>query len=136
LTESRETQNEALISEKGYELDGAGNRLSVTTDGVKANYQQSDDPSVQDASVNQYSITPFDQRTSDANGNLISVVRDETPTTYQYDYRNQLMRITSGDAEVCYCYDPLGRRNRKTLQQDGETQCQEIYVYDGWRVIE
>jgi RHS repeat-associated protein len=136
LTGSRVTQNEALISETGFELDGAGNRLSVTTDGVKATYQQGNDASVQDAAMNQYTATPFNQRSSDANGNLIEVTGNDVPTLYQYDYRNQLVRITSGDVEVRYNYDPLGRRIGKTLQQDGEAQRQERYVCDGWRVIE
>lgn len=141
-----------------YELDGVNNRVRVTGDGPEAGswIQDATSPNPADAAVNQYTLTPFDRRWYDANGNLRAAgVVDEDGrrgSRYTYDYMNRLVRIdrtttspngssgslggqSSAVLTTTYAYDVLGRRIEKTLDAAGSPQTTRFY-YDGHQVIE
>lgn len=46
---------------------------------------------------------------------------------YSFDPLNQLLRASSSNQEVCFSYDPLGRRLAKEMGH----QLEEFYLYDG-----
>jgi hypothetical protein len=75
-----------------YSLDGVGNRLAVTGGDNAGTYVMIPAVPPADFQVNQYTTTlPFDARTYDANGNLVSVGAQQQ---FIYDYRNQLVTAT------------------------------------------
>ncbi|MCI0636951.1 MAG: hypothetical protein L0206_24010, partial [Actinobacteria bacterium] len=117
------TSNVLPSGSVSYGLDGAGNRTSVVG-GL--------DPGAYVTNVvNEYTSTPFDTRTYDANGNLFS---HTGPTcTYRYDYRDRLVQFTDTGTGVTtsYRYDCLGRRIEKNV---GGTISR--HYYDGADEIE
>jgi RHS repeat-associated protein len=90
--------------------------------------------------MNQYSSTPFDERSYDANGNLIVIDRAPADGTSDvemaYDYRNQMVRYRELGSGVTttYTYDALGRRIGKVVD-DGTPETTRFF-YDRWREIE
>lgn len=62
-----------VLRDTNYDLDGAGNRLDVLGGLGAGPYHMDPAPVPADAQVNQYTQTPFDDRTYDNNGNLISI---------------------------------------------------------------
>ncbi|MEO1128227.1 MAG: RHS repeat-associated core domain-containing protein, partial [Planctomycetota bacterium] len=64
------------IRNQTYNLDDAGNRSLIVGGNDPGQYKlDAVAPQPQDAQVNQYTVTPFDTRLYDANGNLVRVVR-------------------------------------------------------------
>ncbi len=101
-----------------YDYDAAGNRITVTDDGVPTDYTTNE--------LNQYTQVGDATYTYDLNGNMTSRTDASGTTTYEYNYDNRLIRVTtpmSGTWE--YAYDPLG--NRIGVSQDGTST---RYVYD------
>jgi RHS repeat-associated protein len=105
-----------------YQLDGAGNRISVDVDGAVAAYTGND--------LNQYTSVDRDTYQYDLNGNMTSKTTAEGVTTYTYDYEDQLIQVASPTETVSYSYDPFGRRNSKTT-----SIVTTEYVYSGLRVV-
>lgn len=69
--------------------------------------------------------------TYDFNGNLATKVEDGHTWTYEWNARNELMRVVKDGAEVAlFSYDPLGRRAQKVI--GGATH---DYVYDGLDIL-
>jgi YD repeat-containing protein len=104
-----------------YELDGNGNRLSVSSNGVSQLYTMDNTfPDPADFQMNQYTVTPFGPQAYDANGNLTSRLTPEGPIFFQYDYANRLVLVGALSAEgtlqpvATFAYDALGRRISKT----------------------
>ncbi|QEG41240.1 CARDB domain-containing protein [Roseimaritima ulvae] len=94
-----------------YRYDAAGNRVSVTDDGVVTSYTANN--------LNQYVDVGGATYTYDADGNLISHTVDGVVWTYVYDSENRLVRTESDTGEVIeYVYDALG--NRVASIQDGQ----------------
>jgi RHS repeat-associated protein len=118
-----------------YTLDGVGNRLNVTENGVAGPYVLDNaSPEPNDAVLNQYTSTPFDTRRYDANGNLIELHPTGSPArVLQFDYRNQLVsHIDPGNGLTStYAYDVFGRRIAKTVLT-AETR----YSYWDWQLCE
>ena len=85
-----------------YQYDGAGNRISVTDDGVTTNYTTNN--------LNQYSTVGDATYTYDTDGNLISKVDGSDTWTYSYDIENRLIGVTTPDGTWAYEYDALGNR--------------------------
>ena len=106
----------SVVSTEGYTYDAAFNRLTRDDNGIVANYTL--DPTVPDPAdfqVNQYTTTPDDARTYDANGNLIEVVGATIHRRYEYDVLDQMttmIDVLVGDTWK-YLYDPIGRRTAK-----------------------
>jgi YD repeat-containing protein len=98
------------VRDSVYTLDGGGNRLNVTSDPPPGNYTVA-------GTVNQYSVTPFDTaRQYDANGNVTSLTSSAGTETFQYDYRNLIVRTAVGaSTPIIYAYDALGRRIQKSV---------------------
>ena len=116
------------VTKIDYNMDDDGNRTSVVTTAWlgapgTTNYTTN--------SLNQYSDVGGTSRTHDDNGNLT----DDGTNLYEYDYRNQLVRVKlkSGGATVAtYKYDAAGRRVEKDVN-GGATQ---RYIYSGLETIE
>lgn len=107
-----------------YVMDDDGNRssVSVTPYGLSATTT-----SYTDNNLNQYTAVGGASRTHDGNGNLTS----DGSLTYEYDYKNQIVRIKSGSNTVGeYKYDALGRR----VEKDDGTDI-ERYIYSGDETI-
>jgi RHS repeat-associated protein len=108
-----------------YEWDDVGNRRSVEGGSFAGDYQMEAGVAA-DSAMNQYTTTPFDSRTYDVKGNLLST-NGEGGRNFEYDYRDRLVRVTnSSGAEVAsYRYDSLGRRVEKTV---GENSTKFFYL--------
>jgi RHS repeat-associated protein len=114
LTRTRVTHpSTGLLRDTGYVLDGAGNRTSVTNNGVRGFYTLNPTlPTPADFQVNQYTTTPMDERVYDENGNLERLnpgARDERQL--EFDYADRLVRyVDPGNGRTNrFAYDALGR---------------------------
>jgi RHS repeat-associated protein len=109
-----------------YSLDGVGNRLHVTGGTNAGTYTLAP---VNDRAMNQYTTTPFDARTYDADGNLTSA----GPQQFVYDYLNRLVSFSNSTSGVAmtFKYDCFGRR----IEKSGTTGTSRYY-YAGWQEIE
>jgi RHS repeat-associated protein len=95
-----------------YLLDSAGNRLLVTGEVGQGTYFMDPTlPEPADSQMNQYTVTPFESRGYDRNGNLTTA----GPRLMGYDYRNQLTQTTAGTLTNLYKYDCFGRRLEQTV---------------------
>jgi RHS repeat-associated protein len=93
-----------------YAYDAAGNRTSVTEDGVQTLYTSN--------ALNQYTRVGDTTYTYDADGNQISKTVGEETWTYRYNEDNRLERITAADGVVTqYEYDVFG--NRSAAMEEG-----------------
>jgi RHS repeat-associated protein len=88
-------------SKEHYTYDEAGNRISTTIVGTIISYSTNN--------MNQYTQAGSESFTYDHNGNLVSRNGNGT-TTYEYNYENQLTRVTSPEGTWDYTYDALGNR--------------------------
>lgn len=117
-----------------YQLDGVGNRMVVDGDANEGDYELScQTPMPADCQVNQYTETPFDERTYDENGNLIAIESSETGSkSVAYDYRNQLVQLSMGEGEpvASYRYDALGRRIEKSVTEIDSTNITRFFFSD------
>jgi RHS repeat-associated protein len=119
-----------------YQLDGVGNRVSVTGGPDAGSYTMDPGmPEPADFQLNQYTSTPADSRLYDANGNLVS--RDGSMTSldeFVYDYRNRMVELggAAGPSHA-YRYDALGRRIEKLELASGQST---RYYYSGPHVLE
>src|SRR5678815_1635796 len=125
-----------------YQLDGEGNRVQVVGGLNPGAYTR--DPTTPfpaDFQVNQYTLTPFDTRQYDENGNL----RQTGPTGpngvarfMTYDYANRLVSAQlAGGLHALYTYDALGRRIQRDVAPPGPPIVFTTrFAYDGARVIE
>ena len=114
----------------GYHFDGVGNR-TVVTGAEDAGLYILDPtlPEPADSQVNQYTQTPFDGRSYDANGNPTSTGQKQL----LHDYRNRLTQLVDpGTGQVTtYRYDCLGRRTEKN-----ESGSLTRFYHAGLRVLE
>ena len=86
-----------------YEYDPAGNRITVTDNGVATAYTTNN--------MNQYNQVGSTTYTYDDDGNMISKTDAGGTTTYEYDVENRLVRVvTPSDGTWKYTYDALGNR--------------------------
>ena len=62
-------------------------------------------------SLNRYTVTPFDVRGYDANGNLKQIITTAGVRDFTYDCENRLVRHTDSatNGVATYAYDPAGR---------------------------
>ncbi|WP_146658369.1 RHS repeat-associated core domain-containing protein, partial [Enhygromyxa salina] len=119
-----------------YELDGAGNRATVTGATCAGTYSL-------DAASNQYTHTPCEDWAHDNAGNLVETRATANPGAdreLEYDHRGRLVGVVlhAGEPEhtdVRFAYDALGRKIRATWSHSDATFT-EHYVYDDWNVIE
>ena len=121
-----------------YTFDEVQNRLNVTGGETPGNYQLDDNlPEPGDYQLNQYTITPLDQRLYDRNGNL-SRIDAGLPgeRRFTYDYRNRMVghEDIASATNVYYAYDVLGRRTARLV--NGGTPKTTLYFYNDWRVVE
>lgn len=123
-----------------HRIDKSGNRVSTTGSWYPGSYSMVGD----DADVNQYTTTPIDARSYDANGNLTRRSIPAGPLQQiladaSYDYRNQLFEhrsYTGAGHSTFYSYDVIGRRIRK-LTKLGATVVSDVkYYYAGDRIVE
>jgi RHS repeat-associated protein len=113
-------------SERHYQYDGAGNPVGN---------QQSYDAQNRLQSDAQYRYR------YDGRGNLIEKQHKETnaKTTYSWNLFDQLVQVNHTDADgntgqLCFEYDALNRRVKKSHTQDGQTTTRR-YLYQGHDLI-
>ncbi len=102
-----------------YVYDGAGNRVSVTDNGVTQNY--STNP------LNEYTAAGTMSPNYDADGNLSTL----NGGTFSYDAQNRLVRATAGEKTVTFAYD--GRNRCVKRATNG---LPNYLYYDGWDLIQ
>jgi RHS repeat-associated protein len=121
-----------------YALDAVGNRNSVSSGPDAGAYQLSAaSPEPADRQVNQYTATPFDRRSYDGNGNLLT--RNQglpDQRAYAFDFKNQLVGFSdaASGAGASYAYDVFGRRIEKTVT--GPTPSRTLYSYLDAHIVE
>lgn len=122
-----------------YEFDGVGNRLRVLGGPDPGSYSLNRTlPVPGDGPVNQYSTSPFDQRTYDSRGNLTAINAGlPGQRSLVYDFRNRLVAHTdtASGLVTTYAYDALGRRIQKSIRTAAATQ-ETRYFYSGWQLCE
>ncbi|MEZ5976986.1 MAG: DUF6531 domain-containing protein [Planctomycetota bacterium] len=110
-----------VVREVRWALDGAGNRLSESVDGVNTAYHLDED----DQKVNQYTATPFDERKYAADGDLIEISEfGGGVRRLEYDALGRLARVTNGAGGVLLLieYDALARRIKVETGEGSGTQ--------------
>ena len=113
-----------------YLYDNAGNRRSVTDNGVTTRYKTND--------LNEYTRVGGSFLGYDVNGNLttssgarLSRQDSEPSWTYSFDAQNRLIIATNGKIKATYAYDSRNRRVRQTI--DGATT---FFYFDIWSLID
>lgn len=129
-----------------YQFDAEGNRLSVARDGGPPTPYLLDatQPAPADRQVNQYTVTPENERQYDANGHLVQTTSGGTvvPETrhYDYDYAGRVVAVRGDTGPLAtYTYDALGRRVLKQSDFAGLPPAPASatrFLYDGHQVIE
>lgn len=136
LIQSDRTTGAGAPVSHSYQLDGVQNRVSTTGGPDAGAYVMNPADPPLDRPVNQYTSTPFDERTYDSNGNLTSKSQAALPTHgFAFDYKNRLVSTTqhSSGAITSYDYDALSRRIQKQHSSPAQTTS---YIYDESSVIE
>jgi len=131
------------ISSQSLRLDGNGNREQVIKDGAVMNYtMDATTPEPADFQMNQYSVTPFDTRQYDHNGNLVYIPGPAGGVQFTYDYANRLVSVARevGPALspiVSFTYDCFGRRLSKTTYPPAPAAPETtVFYYDGEDIVE
>jgi RHS repeat-associated protein len=105
--------------EVDYLYDAAGNRASVTDNGVTQNYAAN--------SLNQYTAAGTMAPAYDGNGNLNAL----SGASCAYDAQNRLVSASAGGTTMTFGYDARNRCVKRS------TNGSSIYLYyDGWNLIE
>lgn len=121
LVQSVTTRDGLPVQDAAYVLDPMGNRQVVIGGGMAQPYQLDPKlPQPADFQVNQYTLTPFDERQYDENGNLHQTkggaAVDPVVRSFSYDYADRLVAVQNSAGPVAqYAYDALGRRIAKLL---------------------
>lgn len=107
-----------------YTYDSVGNRLTSDNNKTYAYNTGNQLISTNEASYNY-----------DKNGNLIVKTNNEGTTTYAYDYKNRLIKVTTPNGTTAeFKYDPFGRRIEKSVTENGITTTKR-YFYDNEDII-
>ncbi len=131
-----------VICNRDYDLDGVGNREAVAGCSDAGAYTMASTLCAPgDLQMNQYTTTPFDTRTYDANGNLVTINAGQPgERQFSYDARNRMVELRDLGAgrRHLYRYDPSGRRIRRVVNADGAggPPVETRYFYHAWQVIE
>ncbi|MCL4787058.1 MAG: DUF4157 domain-containing protein [Verrucomicrobia bacterium] len=144
LVQSVKTVDGLPVQDAGYVLDPMGNRQSVISGGMDHPYLLDPTlPQPADFQVHQYTVTPFDERQYDENGNLHQTAggdpTDPVVRTFSYDYADRLVAVQTPLGSVAqYAYDALGRRIAKVLYAGLPPVPVQTnrYLYAGGQVIE
>jgi YD repeat-containing protein len=120
------------IRQSDYTLDGVGNRQQISGFGGQTGPYAMDPASPPaDFQMNQYTMTPRDNRTYDDNGSLAGAVSGPFTTVCAYDYANRLVsweNTFTGD-RVDFSYDTSGRRISKVVMPGGCCPLESRYRY-------
>jgi RHS repeat-associated protein len=90
-----------------YQYDEAGNRTTVSDNGVNTNYTSNN--------FNEYTAVGNDVYTYDKDGNLATKTANGQTSTYTYDVENRLTKVVNPTGTWEYQYDALGNRVATTL---------------------
>ncbi|OGZ73493.1 MAG: hypothetical protein A2908_02185 [Candidatus Staskawiczbacteria bacterium RIFCSPLOWO2_01_FULL_38_12b] len=95
---------------ENYTYDPIGNILTKTLNGVNTNYTYAGNTGASFA--NPHAVTQIGDQTFsyDQNGNLIS----DGTSTYAFNPKNQLIKVTKGTTVINYTYDSIGQRISKS----------------------
>lgn len=141
LAQSRTATNGVPAQDTSYTLDPMGNRQLVVNGGTTGNYQMDNAlPDPADYQVHQYTVTPFDTRQYDENGNLRQTLTGDPldpERTFVYDYADRLVAVQGTNGPVAaYAYDALGRRIAKVVYAGQSPALTNRYLYADGQVIE
>lgn len=144
LVQSLTTSNSVPVRDAAYVLDPMGNRQSVISGGMDHPYLLDPTlPQPADFQVHQYTVTPFDERQYDENGNLHQTVggdpTDPVVRAFSFDYADRLVAVQTPLGPVAqYAYDALGRRIAKVLYAGLPPVPVQTnrYLYAGSQIIE
>jgi RHS repeat-associated protein len=96
------------VSELVYAYDAAGNRTSMTQNGVTTLYEYNQLDQLTQAGPAQF--------TYDGRGNLITVTEGSSTTTYAYDPANRVTTATMPNGVTAnFAYDAEGKLTRETI---------------------
>ncbi len=103
----------------GYAYDPAGNRQSVTDNGVGTSYTANE--------LNQYTAVGNLAPSHDANGNL----NGQGVWTYSYDAQNRLITAQKNGTNATFFYDGRNRCVKRTINSTTT-----YLYYDDWSLVE
>ena len=134
LVKSTWTNGQSVNSVIDYDLDGVGNRETVTDNGTVGSYfMDLTAPVPADLQMNQYTETPDEDREYDLAGNLVQMrpsLASGKSVDIFYDYRNLMTRYVdlANGLVHRYEYDALGRRTHSYV--DSGSAIKEVrYIY-------
>ncbi|MFP8832834.1 RHS repeat-associated core domain-containing protein [Hydrogenophaga sp. XSHU_21] len=139
------TPHEQLIEQIDFTYDAKGQVKSRTTlNGHGSGVQDTPFTATYDAANRMTAITlnvggasKTYTLTHDANGNLTTRQNTADPsdtTTYTWDSRDRLTRITQPGLSASFTHDAFGRRIQSSITKDGTTSTVQ-YVYEGLQVL-
>ena len=104
-----------------YSYDDLGNRslLKITEQGIERDISYTYDPANEMRTINESGTVTLDY---DAKGNCIR----KGSTSYEWNYLDQLVKVTNGSKVSQFTYDHSGRRIRKT-----DSSGTRYYFYNG-----
>lgn len=102
-----------------YSLDAAGNRISVSDNGIATNYTTNN--------LNQYTQAGGASLGYTPNGSL----QTWNGWTYTYDAQNRMTKAVKADTAVKFAYDPANRCVKRTVNDTAS-----FLYYEGWNLIE
>ena len=128
--------DDTVVDTIAYEYDANGRRISQTSS--RGTLADTPFTAIYDAADRMTSLTLTDTGQTfdlayDDNGNLTNKIERGAPnnvTTYTWDSRNRLTRISGPNGEGTFAYDALGRRIARNV--NGE---RVDYIYDGLQAV-
>jgi RHS repeat-associated protein len=135
----------ASAVEEDYQYDANGNRIgSQVIDGTSENYSPAAGPNNQLVDDGTYTYT-YDNQGNRLTRTLKSGTSDQPFTEYTWDHRNRLTRVTTRNTAgqvtetVTYDYDYRNQLIRRTHDPDGDLGVggyhHTIYVYDRGQIV-
>jgi RHS repeat-associated protein len=119
-----------VLGDLTYEYDKNGNRTKTGGSFARTGIPQATATTAYNAANHQ---TMFGDKTLayDDNGNLQTIIDSSGTTTYTWNARNQLTRISGPGVSATFVYDGLGRREKKTINSNLTE-----FLYDGLNPVQ
>jgi RHS repeat-associated protein len=126
MTELTYRNGPAILGALTYTYDAAGNRTRIGGAWARTGLPAPVASATYDAGNRQISFAG-QTLAYDLNGNLVS----DGTTTYTWDARNRLSSLNDPGMNATFVYDPMGRRQRKTVAGTSTE-----FLHDGYNVAQ